>query len=57
MAQAIRQAHRDGQELAKLSQVLRGRLQAQREAALAELMSMVEMASAGWSRGRVRSAS
>ena len=57
MAQAIRQAHRDGQELAKLSQVLRTRLQAQREAALAELMSMVEMASAGRSRGRVRSAS
>ncbi|HEX9560372.1 MAG TPA: glycosyltransferase [Candidatus Dormibacteraeota bacterium] len=57
MAQTIRQAHRDGQELAKRSQVLRRRLQAQREAALAELRSMVEMASAGRSRGPVSSAS
>ncbi len=47
MAQTIRQAHRDGQELARRSKVLRCRLQAQREAALTELTSMMEMASAG----------
>jgi hypothetical protein len=57
MAQAIRQANRERHDLAERSEVLRHRLQAQREAALAELRSMVEGASGSWSPGRVSSAS
>jgi len=47
MAEAIRQAHRERQDLADRSQVLRRRLQAQRDAAVAELRSMMEMACPG----------
>jgi hypothetical protein len=57
MAQAVRQAHRERHDLAARSAVLRHRLLAQREAAIAELRSLVEMASGTLSRTPVSSAS
>ena len=57
MAHAIRHANSERQDLADRSGVLRHRLQAQREVAIAELRSKLESASGSWSRHPLSSAS